>query len=369
MKKITFVGDISFSGDYDFNMPKFDYSVLDSFYEQHCGDELLIGNLETVFTDSNVPINKYGPSLRSSPSCAAALSGFDFLSLANNHCNDFGLGALKETQLALFNARCDVMGVMFEDSDYSVVEVLESIFVIAASEREFNLYRDYGYGAQHFDVIELITKIRDVKSRNDRAKVILFLHAGIEYYNLPSPELVKKARALVDFGADAVLFSHTHVIGPTETYKGVPICYGLGNFLFPPGDGSSQPGMVATLNVAQSQIELEVDFVTAHGDGQVGHVCSEEKARLLQGLSRLSDIVLSEQALADNFVKLLNEHGGYYRNATFLNVIFPGIHRLVKCFRLDGLLVPATSVARRLNMISCESHHEVISASLRRMLK
>lgn len=369
MKKITFVGDISFSGDYDLNKPKFDYSLLDSFFEDHVGDDLLIGNLETVFTNSNVSIEKYGPSLRSSPSCAAALDGFDFLSLANNHCNDFGLSGLRETRLALSDAGCDVMGVIFEESDYSVVEVSESIFVIAGSEREFNLYRDYGYGAQHFDVIDLITKIRDVKAQNDRAKVILFLHAGIEFYNLPSPGLVKKARTLVDFGADAVVFSHTHVVGPTEIYKGAPICYGLGNFLFPSSGGASEPGMVATLNVAQSEIELEIDFVAADADGRVGHVCSDEKVRLLQEVTRLSDIVLSEQALVDNFDRLLRERGAYYRNTTFLNVVFPGVHRLVKYFRLEGLSVPTPSVARRLNMISCESHHEVISASLRRMLK
>ena len=40
------------------------------------------------------------------------------------------------------------------------------------------------------------------------------------------------ARLLIDAGADAVVGSHPHVMQDTEAYRGKPIIYSLGNFVF-----------------------------------------------------------------------------------------------------------------------------------------
>jgi poly-gamma-glutamate synthesis protein (capsule biosynthesis protein) len=42
------------------------------------------------------------------------------------------------------------------------------------------------------------------------------------------------AHRLVDAGADAVVGHHSHVLHGIEIYKGRPICYSLGNFVFHP---------------------------------------------------------------------------------------------------------------------------------------
>jgi poly-gamma-glutamate synthesis protein (capsule biosynthesis protein) len=46
------------------------------------------------------------------------------------------------------------------------------------------------------------------------------------------------ARTMIDAGADAVIGGHPHLVQDAERYKGKPIFYSLGNFVF---DGFSDP--------------------------------------------------------------------------------------------------------------------------------
>lgn len=61
---------------------------------------------------------------------------------------------------------------------------------------------------------------------------ILGLHRGAEYRFQPNKKQVELAHQLVDVGADLILGGHSHVPGAYENYKGKPIFYSFGNFLF-----------------------------------------------------------------------------------------------------------------------------------------
>jgi poly-gamma-glutamate synthesis protein (capsule biosynthesis protein) len=74
----------------------------------------------------------------------------------------------------------------------------------------------------------------DVAAARARADVLVVsMHWGI--HNLPA-ELADYERelghAVVDAGADLVLGHHQHIVKGAEVYRGKPILYGLGNFLF-----------------------------------------------------------------------------------------------------------------------------------------
>ena len=60
--------------------------------------------------------------------------------------------------------------------------------------------------------------------------VIVSFHWGIEKYYRPTENQLKMGRLAVDAGADLVVGHHSHRINPIEEYKGVYICYSLGNF-------------------------------------------------------------------------------------------------------------------------------------------
>jgi len=48
----------------------------------------------------------------------------------------------------------------------------------------------------------------------------------------PAPSQARVFRAIASMGSDAVIGCHTHCVQPVELYEGVPIIYGLGNFVF-----------------------------------------------------------------------------------------------------------------------------------------
>ena len=59
----------------------------------------------------------------------------------------------------------------------------------------------------------------------------MFPHWGIEYRATPSPSSRLGPRA-IDAGADIVIGNHPHWAEGMEVYKGKPIWYALGNFVF-----------------------------------------------------------------------------------------------------------------------------------------
>lgn len=69
--------------------------------------------------------------------------------------------------------------------------------------------------------------------------VVVLTHAGTEYAALSSASEIDELRSFVDAGADAVLASHTHVIGDMEIYRNAPIFHGIGNFIFDQFDAVS----------------------------------------------------------------------------------------------------------------------------------
>ena len=58
------------------------------------------------------------------------------------------------------------------------------------------------------------------------------MHWGWEDEPDPSPRLRAFARRMIDAGADMVVGGHPHVTQGAEYYRGKPIIYSLGNFLF-----------------------------------------------------------------------------------------------------------------------------------------
>ena len=79
------------------------------------------------------------------------------------------------------------------------------------------------------DVIEDIIAARRVH----RADIVIpFMHWGWEDEPDPSPRLRAFARRMIDAGADLVVGGHPHVTQGAEYYRGKPIIYSLGNFLF-----------------------------------------------------------------------------------------------------------------------------------------
>lgn len=75
--------------------------------------------------------------------------------------------------------------------------------------------------------------LRDIAAAGERADLVIpFMHWGWEDEGKPSPRQRDFSRRMIDAGAAMVVGSHPHVTQGAESYKGRPIVYSLGNFLF-----------------------------------------------------------------------------------------------------------------------------------------
>ena len=71
-----------------------------------------------------------------------------------------------------------------------------------------------------------------LKTADPDCIVLVSLHWGGEHTLQPVPQQRHEARALIDAGADALICHHTHTLQTIEQYKGRPIYYSIGNFIF-----------------------------------------------------------------------------------------------------------------------------------------
>jgi poly-gamma-glutamate synthesis protein (capsule biosynthesis protein) len=166
--------------------------------------------------------------------------GIDIVSLANNHIFDLGEEGLKNTIECLYrnNIRYVGAGMNLEEASSPLIIEREGIsiaffaccftgmkpvWVTAATPMSAGIWQT--------DIETACKKIEEAKKLYDC--VIVLPHWGIELVFFPKEEYYSYAQKMIDAGADSVLGSHTHMIGPYWKYKGKTVCYSLGNFLFP----------------------------------------------------------------------------------------------------------------------------------------
>ncbi len=101
---------------------------------------------------------------------------------------------------------------------------------------------------------EVLADIKTAREVDHAEIVIPMLHWGHELYEAPEKWQKALARKMIDAGADAVIGAHPHVIQTFDVYRGKPIIYSLGNFVFDyyPGDPPVWNGWVAELTFPPS---------------------------------------------------------------------------------------------------------------------
>lgn len=82
------------------------------------------------------------------------------------------------------------------------------------------------------DLDEIASVVRNASQLAEYTVVTFHAHEGDRDRLKPAPFLVTFARAMVDAGADIVVGHGPHVLRGIELYKGRPILYSLGDFVF-----------------------------------------------------------------------------------------------------------------------------------------
>lgn len=231
-----------------------------------------IGNLECPVASGGRPLPAKIITFRADPRTLSVLRGrFDAVSLANNHSGDFGQPAFVETMQHL-----DRAGIAWFGGGHDLTQAHEPLWV----ERKGLKLAILGYNEFKPRVFEaganwpgiawseddqVIADIRAARAAGADL-VIPFMHWGWEKEAQPTERQKSFARKMLDEGAALVVGSHPHVTQGAEIYKGKPIIYSLGNFVFDGFDyPEAQRGWLLRLTFDKSGV-LSWDTLTARMD-------------------------------------------------------------------------------------------------------
>jgi poly-gamma-glutamate synthesis protein (capsule biosynthesis protein) len=222
--------------------------------------DLAFANLECPLSVRGTPYPGKDPvvTFRADPRALAAVpaAGFDLVSLANNHMTDYGPDALADTEAALRAAGVAYCGA---GPDAAAARA-PAWFDLPAGRIAFLAFVEpiwsvvpagAGPGVAVLDRAAAVAAIAAVRAAGADF-VAVSLHWGEEHAALPRPGQRSLARALVDAGADAVIGHHPHVVQGVEFYRGAPIVYSLGNFVFDMAAPETYESMVAYLTLGSA---------------------------------------------------------------------------------------------------------------------
>lgn len=259
--------------------------------------DVTIGNLESPLSTGGVKNATKDVTFRGDPRGAEGLvaSGFDFLSIANNHVLDYGPDALSDTVAAL-----DARGIAHAgaganraaawkpaviERDGASVAYLAFSHILPAGFVATDSRPGLAAGRNNMDAVA--TAIRSAKAEHDY--VIVSFHWGVEYQDDANGEQVRDAHAAVDAGADMVLAHHPHVIQAVEYYKNRLIAYSLGDFVF--DHYSRKTGEAFILDAAlgpDGVTDVKVTPVYLDGHGKPEFVTGSEATVILDRLKAIS---------------------------------------------------------------------------------
>lgn len=204
------------------------------------GADIAVGNLECPLSARGEAVDK-AYTYRGRPEAAAVLrvSGFDVVSLANNHTGDFGGGALVDTIDA-----CGDHGVLTVGAGRTLAEARRPVFHSAGRPRRTVAFLGYSNmypkefwatrsrpGTNPAYVAHLKADVAAAAKQADL--VVVLFHFGDELSDTPTRAQRLLAHTAVDAGADLVVGHHPHVVQGLERYGDGLIAYSLGNFVFP----------------------------------------------------------------------------------------------------------------------------------------
>jgi poly-gamma-glutamate synthesis protein (capsule biosynthesis protein) len=345
-------------------------AIFNDFIDVFKGNDLNITDLECPLTESKSARPKTGPHQKAHPDCIKILkyAGISLAAMANNHMMDYDVAGAAETIELCKANEIGTVGIGKTEEDaakpYSVSIEGKNIAILNFADNEFLSTPDGSFNCNPLNPIQYFYDIKGVRQNHEY--VIVIIHAGNEFYELPSPRTKKLFRYLVDQGADVVISHHTHAFSGYELYNSKPIFYGLGNFIYDwPGKTNSRwnKGYVVRLNVKEKTDFEIIPLKQCNEVPGVFHLNSEENDVFIKEIDRLNKIIADDSQLETEFQKYCNSV-----NPMYDAFIEPNFGKRIASLRKRGLFPKLMSKRKRLlllNITRCESHRDVLI----RMLK
>ncbi len=298
--------------------------------------DLTVFNLEMPFAPPDAPHSSHVPAaFRADPAQVAALRfpGLRIAGLANNHIMDFGSAGLDCTRAAL-----DREGIHHGGAGRNSIEARRPVIVetrglrvgVLAYASRGSHSVGAGPGAAVARVDEIVEDVRRLRAEVDL--LLVQLHQGLTYVDMPPPDAMRLARAAAKEGADLVLGHHPHVLHGSEHVGGAFVAHSLGEFVFDGGvgnvkatfaEGRRKQSVVLIAEAVVRRIQsVRFEPVTISEDGRPTVPSEAERARIEQRLESLCQLLRTE-----DYDKAFRENAGQNLVGHETNVMLRAVAR------------------------------------------
>lgn len=334
-----------------------------------------IVNLEApVICGQPTPIEKTGPNLRCSPKAIESLiwAGFDCVTLANNHFRDQGQQGVNETFASCERYGLNYVGggINLEGASHILYHEIEGkvLAIVNFCENEWSIAcGNYG-GASPLNPVRNYYQIQEARNKADN--VLVIVHGGVEGYQYPTPRMQETYRFFVDAGADVVVNHHQHCYSGYEVYRGKPIFYGIGNFCFDnkkPEDALWAQGYMVEILFNENGVNhVLVPYIQCAEEPRVKLMIGNTRSEFFDKIENINRVIGDRDELLSHFESLVNSI-----EQDRLLELEPYGNKYIRALQERNLLPSFVSKRTRkdvFNVISCESHREIILRILNKIL-
>lgn len=271
--KLSAVGDVlihsSVYKDAHVSGNKYDFRKMFSSVKKYIeSSDIAIANSETMIGGVEIGLSDY-PNFNSPKEVGDMLkwSGFDIVTLANNHTLDRGLrgvtaglenwdkiGLVKTGAARSFKEQNKIATFKTNDITFSTLSYTYGTNGIAVP---------YGkeYVVNVFDKKQMSRDIKKAKAVSD--VVIVAMHWGNEYETVPNKQQKVWAKWLADQGVHIILGSHPHVLQPPAWVTGkngfqTYVIYSMGNYISAQEGVSRLIGGIFGLTIEKRMVDQKV---------------------------------------------------------------------------------------------------------------
>jgi len=345
----------------------FDEKIINIFQNS----DFNIINLESPLTDAGEEhqISKSGPFLKASPSTIGVLNllRVNLVTLANNHIYDYGDKGLSDTLNLCKNHNISTVGAGSNISQASEIFLKKfdqiTIGIVNITENEWSIASDVHGGANPIDIVANTRTLHTVKQIAD--VVILIVHGGHERFHFPSPRMVDLHHYYAEEGASLIIGHHSHCISGYEIYNGVPIFYGLGNFLFNSQNDFEGWYEGILLNIQINSLkEISwnlLPYQQCNGKFQVELLDGNKKQEVEDEIQSINEIIAYPQKLKSKYNDLLLSQEGFILSIFSTSYLFNSryFRSILRRLRLEKFFLRKEQIKLILNSARCESLKDI----------
>ena len=236
-------------------------SRIDSLFRS---SQLVVANLECPATEIKAPVYKRF-NFRGEPTWLSVLHqhGITHCNLANNHSIDQGRKGLLSTIHHIQATGMIPFGAGKNQEEAQQPILLSNkprkVFLLASVQMALENYPllPNRPSVSQMTIEKLVKSIKTLKSKHPGCVVLVSLHWGAEHTSQPTAQQRMQAHNLIDSGADALICHHTHTLQTSERYKGKPIFYSIGNFIFDQTRPINTKAIAVQLKITKKNISTQ----------------------------------------------------------------------------------------------------------------